>query len=242
MQEVRKIKVDFDRQGLHAAIESATRRKCIPSDCFGKDLIRGTIIGLIEHPDYSMELAIEKAARNCRINGSNIDLKRAVFEMAECYLSSDLLTDERGEEINDLEHIIEMWYMKRDHDLAYHKALKFVTEVTEGLIYDIQKSFCYSTTIEYLVQKGFHLSDLTTDVLKNMVFKKLVADDSTSECMYEYAYRKSLWSDEIADNKKIEETIDDYCSEILPEDCKSMFEFASRIVEEIYSCKGVSPN
>ncbi len=248
MQEAnkRKLKIDFgDRNRLHTAIESTIRREGIPSDLFGKDLIRGTIIGLIEHPDYSMDVAIEKAAEHCRIIGNRISVKRAVYEMTECYLASwdaaELLPESSESNIYELDRIIEMWYGKKDSERAYQKAMTFVTEVTKGLIYEIQKAFCYTVTLDSIEKRGLNLRELAVDILKNMVFKKLMADESTMECMYEYAYRKSVWGDE-KDIKKIMNVVDGYCESIIPDDCKNVYEYACRIADEIYSCKETSPS
>ena len=67
-----------------------------------------------------------------------------------------------------------------------------------------------------------------------MIFKKLIADDSTEECMYEYAYKKAVVSnaDNItADDKKA--YVKEQMHDILP-DGKDPFEFSCECVDEIY--------
>ena len=69
-KETRKLKVTFDRERLHSAIVLAMRRRRIPKDFIGYDIIRGTVFGMIDHPEYSLKNAIEKAVDVCRLPGS----------------------------------------------------------------------------------------------------------------------------------------------------------------------------
>ena len=45
--EKRKLKVTFDRERLHSAIVLAMRRRRIPKELIGYDIIRGTVFGMI---------------------------------------------------------------------------------------------------------------------------------------------------------------------------------------------------
>ena len=44
--EKRKLKVTFDRERLHSAIVLAMRRRRIPKELIGYDIIRGTVFGI----------------------------------------------------------------------------------------------------------------------------------------------------------------------------------------------------
>ena len=171
MQEVtkvaRQLKVDFDRARLHSLIEGCFRRKRIPTFLRGKDLIRGTIIGILEK-SYDFEMAVEKATQKCRLNGYVPSKQEAMYDMAECFINGSIdPSSPRQDDIIRIEKILEG--IEKDDD---HLIEGFVQEGINGLLYDIRKVFCYTTTMEFLKEKNMNMAELSSDIIKNMVFKK----------------------------------------------------------------------
>lgn len=240
-EKKRQIRISFDRARLHSSIEGAMRRKSIPANFRGKDLIRGTIIGLVDHEEYTIEKAISRAAEMCKITGNVIDYNTALFAIAEVLVislanGSMKFNSPRNTEITELEFIIEDGLVSAsDDDLK--KVKGFVDELIEGLVRDVRKDYCYAMTINFLEKEGIRVSELSGHIIKSMVFKKLIADESTKQCVYEYAYRKSLGYDEDKPESEIEEIVNKYASEILPENMTA-YEFALNLVEKIYACTG----
>lgn len=176
-KENRKLKVTFDRERLHSAIVLAMRRRRIPKEFVGYDIIRGTVFGMIDHPEYSFKDAIEKAVDVCRLPGSPETVEDGLEEAFECVdvvlREKDFYNPETNERYSD-EQLVE--------------------KVVQAMVYDIYKDFCYTQTMAY-IKKLKLKDDFRTELIKNMLFKKLVADDSTKECIYEYAFKKSfMWS------------------------------------------------
>lgn len=176
-KETRKLRVTFDRERLHSAIVLATRRRRIPKELIGYDIIRGTVFGMIDHPEYSFEDAVEKAVNICKLPGSPETLEDGIEEAFECV---DVVLREKD------------FYIPNTNERYSDEQM--VKKVVEAMVYDIYKDFCYTKTMEYIRKTGLK-DNLRTEILKNMLFKKLVADDSTKECIYEYAFKKSfMWS------------------------------------------------
>lgn len=176
-KETRKLRVTFDRERLHSAIVLATRRRRIPKELIGYDIIRGTVFGMIDHPEYSFEDAVEKAVNICKLPGSPETLEDGIEEAFECV---DVVLREKD------------FYIPNTNERYSDEQM--VKKVVEAMVYDIYKDFCYTKTMEYIRKIGLK-DNLRTEILKNMLFKKLVADDSTKECIYEYAFKKSfMWS------------------------------------------------
>lgn len=176
-KETRKLRVTFDRERLHSAIVLAMRRRRIPKEFVGYDIIRGTVFGMIDHPEYSFEEAIAKAVDVCRLPGSPETVEDGIEEAFECVdvvlREKDFYDPETNERYSD-EQLVE--------------------KVVQAMVYDIYKDFCYTQTMAY-IKKLKLKEELRTEVIKNMLFKKLVADDSTQQCIYEYAFKKSfVWS------------------------------------------------
>ena len=67
--------------------------------------------------------------------------------------------------------------------------LEIITKVVDNFVEDIRKEYCYQVAMKL---SGFNKRNrlLEYEVLNNMVFKKLYADESTWECMVDYAESK----------------------------------------------------
>lgn len=216
-KELRKLKVTYKtREALHSTIALVTRRRRVPRTFIGYDIIRGTLFGLIDHPEYSFETAVEKAVSVCKMPGSPQTLEEGIEEAFEC-IDSELreadLYDENNRRMTDRE---------------------VLEKVINILLNDIYKDFCYSVTITYIRNLGLP-DDLRTDILKNMLFKKIVADNSTEECIYDYAFRKSyVWTEsrEIS-TEEIHQMVDEALGEI--PDNLSAYEYVMKMADQIYA-------
>ncbi len=216
-KENRKLKVTFDRERLHSAIVLAMRRRRIPKEIIGYDIIRGTVFGMIDHPEYSFEDAVEKAVNICKLPGSPETLEDGIEEAFECVdvvlREKDFYDPETNERYSD-EQLVE--------------------KVVQAMVYDIYKDFCYTQTMAY-IKKLKLKDDFRTEIIKNMLFKKLVADDSTQVCTYEYAFRKSfVWPDsEPITDSEIKQKVDAVLGEI-PAGF-TPYEYVLKMADQIYA-------
>lgn len=215
--EKRKLKVTFDRERLHSAIVLAMRRRRIPKDLIGYDIIRGTVFGMIDHPEYSFEDAVEKAVDICKLPGSPETLEDGIEEAFECV---DVILREKD------------FYIPGTNERYTDEEL--VKKLIETIVYDIYKDFCYTCTVGYIRKTGLR-DELRTEIIKNMLFKKLVADDSTKECIYEYAFKKSfVWpaSEPITD-EQIYQKVDAVLGKI-PGDFTA-YEYVMKMADQVYT-------
>ncbi len=195
-------KVNFERQRLHSSIACSMRRRKIPMHLRGTDILRGVVFGRIDHPEYTIEQAVERALEFCSIPGRPESLEDGFLDLMECL---DVMTKQ------ELMHII------------------------ETLENDVRRDYCYSAAVGYLKNKGLNLGELHTELLKDMIFKKLMAEESTKKCMYEYAYKK-----EFSDRKVSEEEI---CAEINKRtsayigEAEDAYKYVLDAVEEIHKGK-----
>ena len=216
-KENRKLKVTFDRERLHSAIMLAMRRRRIPKEFVGYDIIRGTVFGMIDHPEYSFEEAIAKAVDVCRLPGSPETVEDGIEEAFECVdvvlREKDFYNPETNERYSD-EQLVE--------------------KVVQAMVYDIYKDFCYTQTMAY-IKKLKLKEELRTEVIKNMLFKKLVADDSTQQCIYEYAFKKSfVWSaSEPITDEEIMQKVDAVLGKI--PGGFTTYEYVMKMADEIYA-------
>lgn len=169
----------------------------------GTDILRGVVFGRIDHPDYTIQMAIMRAVEVCSIPGKPESLDSAYLELMECL---DVVTREE------------------------------VFPIIEALETDVLKDYCYSASISYLESKGLEFGEMATEILKDMIFKKLLADESTKKCMYEYAYKKLFFSNckvsEEEINAKIEKITSGYIG-----GAKDAYEYVLEAVKEIRSWK-----
>lgn len=216
-KETRKLKVTFDRERLHSAIVLAMRRRRIPKELIGYDIIRGTVFGMIDHPEYSFKDAIAKAVDVCRLPGSPETVEDGIEEAFECV---DVVLREKD------------FYDPETNEKYTNEQI--VEKVVQSMVYDIYKDFCYTQTMAY-INKLKLKDDFRTEIIKNMLFKKLVADDSTQVCTYEYAFRKSfVWpaSEPITDSE-IKQKVDAVLGEI-PAGF-TPYEYVLKMADEIYA-------
>ena len=216
-KETRKLRVTFDRGRLHSSIALAMRRRRIPKEFVGYDIIRGTVFGMIDHPEYTYMDAIEKAVEICRLPGSPETINEGLEEAFECIdtvlREEDFYDSETNERCSD-EQMVE--------------------KVVEATVYDVYKDFCYTQTM-LCIKKLKLKDDFRTEVVKNMLFKKLVAFESTEQCIYEYAFRKSfVWpaSEPITD-EEIKQKVDFVLGEIPNGD--SPYRYILELADQVYT-------
>ena len=133
-------RINMDRQRLHSAIAGAMRRKRIPRTFRGYDILRGVVFGMIDHPEYNFNEAMARAVEVCSLPGSPETVEEGILESFDCVepimREKDFINPENGERMPEEE---------------------IVKKVVSGLVYDIQKEWCYSKTIEFL--GGSHYKD-----------------------------------------------------------------------------------
>ncbi len=206
----------FDRIRIHSSIMSAMRRKRIPMTMRGGDLIRGAVFGLIDHPEYSMEVAVERAVRMSNMPSCPDTVEDAYEEMFDCIetvMREDDFYDEEGKRMNHVE---------------------IVNHAVKGLAFDIKKDYCYSLTVQYIQEAELRWNRISTEIVKNMVFKKLIADESTKECMYEYAYRKAFADDSHKSFEEVEAIIEECTQDLVSEKYTSVYEMVLDAVDHIH--------
>ena len=233
MQEVgentgRKLKVTCDRTVLTSLVDSALRSKGVPMVLFGGDLIRGAVFDMMDHPENSIEESVGRAYFFSKLPGrlskqkelTTIDIERGYDYIYEAI------------EASGIKHIPWIPYSEPDRD---SRKRAIVEKHLKIIAYDVFKSYCYSVMFHHF--EDFRYSFDTTfgmQLVKDMVYKKLVADESTEECMYAYAYRKEFNTSEtvsLEDMKaKITKQLEGYCKET----GKTPYEIACDIVDSIY--------
>lgn len=215
-EEKRNVNVNFSRERLHSSIAGALRRRRIPRDLRGYDLIRGVIFGLVDHPEYTLEVALQKAVDVSKIPGSPTDIEEAYAQIFDCIEPAMRVKD---------------FYPEGNETKPRFSEREIIEMVINSVVYDIKKDYCYSSTINFMREKKFK-NYLAYEILKNMIFKKLVAADSTEECMYEYAFRKTFVSSDNKPAEAIKAEVDQEVESILPAG-ETIYTYALKCVEEI---------
>lgn len=220
-EEVRTLKVTMDQGRLHSAIVGAMRRKRIPRNLRGYDILRGIVYGMIDHPEYDFQRAVERAVEVCSLPGCPESIEEGILEAFDC-----------------VEPVMrEVDFVNPETQEPYSEE-EVVKKVADGLMCDVRKGYCYGLTVEFLEKKGFKIGMLSVELLKDMIFKKLVADDSTQECMLDYAYRKCVLpnpNDQIRADEVAKYVVNNM-QEIVPEGM-TPYTFACKCVDEIYEEK-----
>ncbi|MGN1330346.1 MAG: hypothetical protein ACI4VN_03280 [Clostridia bacterium] len=215
-EETRNMKVSFSRERLHSSIAGALRRRRIPRDLRGYDLIRGVIFGLVDHPEYTLEVALQRAVDVSKIPGSPTDLEEAYLQVFDC-----------------IEPVMRVCDFHQEGDVTKPvlSEKEIIQKFMDSVVYDVKKDYCYSSTINFMREKKFK-DYFAYEILKNMIFKKLIADDSTEECMYEYAFRKTFVNPGHKTADEIRMEVDSEVKAILPKG-ETLYTYVLKCVNEI---------
>lgn len=214
----RFIQVDFPRQRLHSSIAGALRRKGIPDYLRGYDLVRGVVFGMMDHPEYTMEAALERAMERSSMPGAPRDMQEAYECLWEC-----------------IEPALREVDFHEDRDFAKRRLSEseVATAFIERILREVRKDYCYSSTIQFMREKNFK-NYFAYDILKNMIFKKLMDDDASDAELYSYAYRNTFAVAEITDMHRAVKSVDEEIVKILPAN-ETMHSYVAKCVEEIYA-------
>lgn len=234
MQE-KNLKVNFDKNRLHASFLSAARRRAIPMGSRGMDLIRGTVMGILRD-NYDFYKAVSQSAKMCKMTGNTVSTEEAFLSMAECFIVSRSIIGGNDDLLEEIEHIMDIGCQNSED---WSKLKVWVEQETKEVVYTVRKDFCYTQACEWIskngAKKGVRSERMETYFLKNMLFKKLIADDSTERCMYEYAYR-TTFMEELDPNKSIEKINLEIFGESTLEKLGNPYELVMQAAEEIYNC------
>lgn len=140
-QQKRSMQVDFPRQRLHSSIAGALRRKGIPNDLRGYDLVRGVVFGMMDHPEYSMEAALERAMERTSVPGAPRDMQEAYECLWECVEPALREAD---------------FHEDRDHSKRRMSNLETANAFIQRILREVRKDYCYSSTIQFMREKNFN--------------------------------------------------------------------------------------
>ncbi len=230
----RKCTVKCDRIALTSFISSELRSRGIPMILLGGDIIRGAVFDMMDHPENSIAESIGRAVDFSKFpgtlsnNGCGDDETRKERDICKGY---NLIYDAiEASMVKDIP-----WIPGNDQN-ALQRKVEVVDCVLKSMAANVRRAYCYALTIKYFNSNPLSLDTLLgKEIIKDMVFKKLVADDSTKECMYEYAFRKEFNLDRSYSyqQKKVRifHTMSNYCRihKVTP------YQLACRIVDDIYA-------
>ena len=223
----RKCTVKCDRVTLTSLIASELRRRRIPMDLLGGDIIRGAVFDMMDHPEHSIADSVGRAVDYSKFPGT---LSRD-YEDEETKKEKDI-----AKGYNLIYEAVEASILK---DIPWTESLEKKKEIVDvvlrSMASDCRRSYCYATMVHYFKTHPLKLDTLLgEELIKDMVFKKLVADESTKQCMYEYAFRKEFNTDNQHSyqekKSKIFSTMRNYCKKVR----KTPYQIACEIVDEIY--------
>lgn len=229
----RKCTVKCDRIALTSFISSELRSRGIPMVLLGGDIIRGALFDMMDHPENTIAESIGRAVDFSKFPGTlsreNVaDDERKQRDICKGY---NLIYEAvEASAVKDIP-----WISNHEQN-ALNRKVEVVNSVLRSMAANIRRAYCYSLTIKYFNSNPLSLDTLLgKEIIKDMVFKKLVADDSTKECMYEYAFRKEFNLDRSYSyqQKKVRifHTMSNYCRihKVTP------YQLACRIVDDIYA-------
>ena len=210
MEEIKKLRVSFTPERLHSSIIAAMRVMHFPMNLPGADLIRGTVFGLVDHPDLEVEEAIEKAVEMSKLPHffSSTDMA-----MEEMYYTIEAGACFVPEEVKDMGNIAVINY------------------VIQKLCRYVERDYYMSLAYIFLVQKKVNIYDISFEILKNMIFKALDDLESNKPCIVKYAYRKTFLKNPV-NIEEAEMKIKDKVSRILQG--RDIFEYVTDVVIQIY--------
>lgn len=228
----RKCTVKCDRTALTSLIFTELRHCGIPMVLLGGDIIRGTLFNMMDHPEHSISTSVGRAVDFSKFpgtlgNSSEDEETRKQRDIVKGYnLIYDALEASSMRDIPWISGVEKNFYERRR---------EVCDDALRSMASSIRHSYCHVVVWNYFNNHPLSLDSLLAEeIIKDMVFKKLVADESTEECMYEYAFRKELRSDKdyTYEQKKgqIFDTMREYCTKKE----RTPYQIACEIVDKIY--------
>ena len=228
----RKCTIKCDRTALTSLISSELRHNGIPMVLLGGDIIRGALFDMIDHPEHSIATSVGRAVDFSKFPGTlgNVTEDEEVRKKKDITKGYNLIYD--ALEASTMDDIPWISGMEKN---AHEKKIQVVDKALRTMASSLRISYCHTIVWRYFNRHPLKLDSLLAEeIMKDMVFKKLVADDSTKECMYEYAYRKELQTRNYESYEKrklkIFHTMRNYCSAHR----KTPYQLACELVDKIY--------
>ena len=225
--EVRGLRIKADRKNLTSHATTILRSWRIPMELSGGDLIRGVVFDRLDHPDNSYAISIVRAYFYSNLPGT----MAKEIEDCDVELGYDLIYEAiEASPIKGIE-----WIPATD-DKRTEKVHAIVEEVLDNIEYDVYKAVCHSAVYRHFEANKYGFdSELAADLVKYMVYKKLVAYESTEECTIVYAYKREFQTDNISfeeAKERISDYLRNYCSEVERTPFQVACDIADKIIAE----------
>ena len=207
--EVRGLKINADRKNLTSHVTTILRSWRIPMGLIGGDLIRGAVFDRLDHPEHSYADSVGRAYFFSNLPGT------MAKSMEDCdpELGYDLIYEAiEASPIKGIE------WIPATHPKRVIKVHEIVDKVLDNIEYDVYKAVCHSAVYRHFEANKYDFdSELAADLVKYMVYKKLVAYESTEECTIVYAYKREFQTDNISfeeAKERISGYLKNYCSKV----------------------------
>ena len=225
--EVRGLKINADRKNLTSHVTTILRSWRIPMSLIGGDLIRGAVFDRLDHPDHSYAAAIGRAFFYSNLPGT----MAKTMEDCDADLGYDLIY-----EAIEASPIKGVPWIPSTHPDRVTKVREIVDKVLDNIEYDVYKAVCHSAVYRHFEANNYGFdSELATNLVKDMVYKKLVAYESSEECTLVYAYKKEFQKDEVSfedAKERIHSYLRDYCNEVERTPYQVACDIADKIINE----------
>ncbi len=225
--EVRGLKINADRKNLTSHVTTILRSWRIPMGLIGGDLIRGAVFDRLDHPDHSYADSVGRAYFFSNLPGT------MAKSMDDCdvELGYDLIYEAiEASPIKGIE------WIPTTHPKRVTKVREIVDKVLDNIEYDVYKAVCHSAVYRHFEANKYDFdSELAADLVKYMVYKKLVAYESTEECTLVYAYKREFQTDKISFDdakERISGYLRYYCSEVERTPFQVACDIADKIIAE----------
>lgn len=225
--KVRGLRIKADRKNLTSHATTILRSWRIPMELIGGDLIRGVVFDRLDHPDHSYAISIVRAYFYSNLPGT----MAKEIEDCDVELGYDLIYEAiEASPIKGIE-----WIPATD-DKRVAKVHAIVEKVLDRIEYDVYKAVCHSAVYRHFEANRYDFdSEMAADLVRYMVYKKLVEYDSTEECTIVYAYKREFQTDNISfeeAKEKISGYLKNYCSEVERTPFQVACDIADKIIAE----------
>lgn len=203
-----KLQVEFDREQLHSSIIGAMRTLGLSRVLAGYDLLRGSAFGKLDHPEYDDEVAIKRAIEMSKI--PSVDYSY-------------------GEAISVMYYSIEDAIIEIDEDMTEEETVyNVIHRICEFVKYDFYRYKIRS----FLDSCGFKERIIKTELINNMLFKRMIEEESSEECIINFGYKKT-YQKQPESFEEARKTICDYLSKELAN--RSILEYLDMLADAVYN-------